>query len=51
MGLNTRGFQFGGTVGDKFSFYTSGYENQAVFPSIIIKTMLIADGLCTRPEL
>lgn len=29
--LNTRGFQIGGTVGDKFSFYTSGYENQAVF--------------------
>ncbi|MBD1394458.1 gliding motility protein RemB [Mucilaginibacter sp. ZB1P21] len=33
LGLNTRGFQFGGTVGSKFSFYTSGYENQAVFPS------------------
>lgn len=33
IGLNTRGFQFGGTVGDKFSFYTSGYENQAAFPN------------------
>ncbi|MBK0378321.1 gliding motility protein RemB [Mucilaginibacter segetis] len=33
LGVNTRGFQFGGTVGDKFYFYTSGYENQAVFPS------------------
>jgi hypothetical protein len=33
LGVNTRGYQFGGTVGDKFSFYTSGYENQAVFPS------------------
>jgi len=29
--LNTRGFQFGGNVGKQFSFYTSGYENQAVF--------------------
>jgi hypothetical protein len=29
--LNTRGYQFGGTVGDKFSFYTSGYENQGQF--------------------
>ncbi|MFD0767073.1 gliding motility protein RemB [Mucilaginibacter lutimaris] len=33
IGLNTRGFQFGGTVGTKFSFYTSGYENQAAFPN------------------
>lgn len=33
--LNTRGFQIGGTVGDKFSFYTSGYENQAVFPDYL----------------
>jgi hypothetical protein len=32
IGLNTRGFQFGGTVGTKFSFYTSGFENQAAFP-------------------
>jgi hypothetical protein len=29
--LNTRGFQFGGNVGEKFSFYTSAYENQGVF--------------------
>ena len=29
--LNTRGYQVGGTVGKKFSFYTSGYENQGVF--------------------
>ncbi|RXF69349.1 gliding motility protein RemB [Arcticibacter tournemirensis] len=29
---NTRGYQFGGTVGKKFSFYTSGYENQGKFP-------------------
>ena len=32
IGINTRGFQFGGTVGTKFSFYTSAYENQASFP-------------------
>ncbi|MBL4675202.1 MAG: gliding motility protein RemB, partial [Mucilaginibacter sp.] len=32
IGTNTRGFQLGGTVGTKFSFYTSGYENQAAFP-------------------
>ena len=30
--INTRGYQFGGTVGDKFFFYTSGYENQGKFP-------------------
>jgi hypothetical protein len=29
--LNTRGYQFGGTVGNKFYFYTSGYENQGKF--------------------
>ncbi|MDQ1141152.1 hypothetical protein [Pedobacter agri] len=26
--LNTRGYQVGGTIGNKFSFYTSGFENQ-----------------------
>ncbi|MXV51731.1 gliding motility protein RemB [Pedobacter sp. HMF7647] len=30
--LNTRGFQAGGSIGKKFSFYTSGYENQASAP-------------------
>ncbi|MDT3401759.1 gliding motility protein RemB [Mucilaginibacter terrae] len=29
--LNTRGYQLGGTIGNKFYFYSSGYENQAVF--------------------
>ncbi|MCR8558293.1 capsule assembly Wzi family protein [Mucilaginibacter sp. BJC16-A38] len=29
--INTRGFQFGGTVGDKFFFYTSGFENSGKF--------------------
>lgn len=31
--INTRGFQFGGTVGKNFYFYTRAYENQAVFPA------------------
>ncbi len=31
--LNSRGFQFGGTVGTKFSFYTSGFEDQGKFPT------------------
>jgi hypothetical protein len=30
--VNTRGYQIGGTVGNKFYFYTSGYEDQANFP-------------------
>lgn len=30
-GLNTRGYQLGGTVGSKFYFYSSGFENQGVF--------------------
>jgi hypothetical protein len=29
--LNTRAFQLGGTIGSKFSFYTSSYENQGKF--------------------
>lgn len=33
--LNTRGFQIGGNVGEKFSFYTSGFENQGVFAKYI----------------
>ena len=33
--LNTRGYQVGGTIGSKFYFYTSGYENQAVFADYI----------------
>jgi prepilin-type processing-associated H-X9-DG protein len=35
--INTRGYQFGGTIGNKFSFYTSGYENQGKFPSYLDK--------------
>lgn len=30
--INTRGYQLGGTIGSKFYFYSSGYENQARFP-------------------
>jgi len=33
--LNTRGFQLGGTISDKFFFYTSAYENQGVFPAYV----------------
>jgi hypothetical protein len=29
--MNTRGYQVGGTIQEKFSFYTSGFENQARF--------------------
>ena len=29
--INTRGFQLGGTIGSKFSFYSSGFENSAKF--------------------
>jgi hypothetical protein len=33
--LNTRGFQVGGTIGTKFFFYTSAYENQGTFPTYL----------------
>jgi hypothetical protein len=29
--INTRGFEIGGTIGSKFFFYTSAYENQGKF--------------------
>lgn len=29
--MNTRGYQLGGTIGSKFFFYTSGFENQGKF--------------------
>ncbi|RYD80086.1 MAG: gliding motility protein RemB [Sphingobacteriales bacterium] len=32
---NTRGFQIGGNVGEKFSFYANAYENQGVFANYI----------------
>lgn len=35
--LNTRGYQFGGTIGKKFSFYSSGFENQARFNNYLTK--------------
>ncbi|MET3980769.1 hypothetical protein ABIB62_003372 [Mucilaginibacter sp. UYP25] len=47
IGLNTRGFQFGGTIGTKFSFYTSAYENQAAFPNYytaFVKTIDFVPG-------
>jgi hypothetical protein len=33
--LNSRGYQLGGTIGKNFSFYSSGWENQAVFPEYL----------------
>jgi hypothetical protein len=33
--LNTRGYQIGGTIGSKFYFHSSGYENQGVLPNYI----------------
>lgn len=33
--LNTRGYQVGGTLGKNFSFYTSGFEDQGVFPNYV----------------
>lgn len=35
--LNTRGYQIGGNIGKKFSFYTSGFENQARFSDYLTK--------------
>lgn len=45
--LNTRGFQAGGTIGKKFSFYTSGFENQGKFANYynsFIDTQLVVPG-------
>jgi hypothetical protein len=44
--LNTRGFQAGINIGSKFTFYTSGYENQAVFPAYL-NTYINQIGLVT----
>ncbi|SMO61597.1 hypothetical protein [Solitalea koreensis] len=33
--LNTRGFYLGGSIGKNFSFYTTFYENQGVFPAYV----------------
>ncbi|MES2828426.1 MAG: gliding motility protein RemB [Bacteroidota bacterium] len=32
---NTRGFQIGGTIGKKFSFYTNAFENQGIFANYL----------------
>ncbi|MBE7176218.1 MAG: gliding motility protein RemB [Mucilaginibacter polytrichastri] len=45
--LNTRGYQIGLNIGDKFSLYTSGYENQAVFAPYVqdfISTYKVVPG-------
>jgi len=41
--VNTRGYQFGGTVGNNFYFYTSGYENQAKFPTYYMNYANVAN--------
>ncbi|RKR84998.1 hypothetical protein BDD43_5254 [Mucilaginibacter gracilis] len=33
--INTRGYQIGGTIGSKFFFYTSGFENQGKFANYV----------------
>lgn len=46
--LNTRGYQIGGNIGKKFSFYTSGFENQARFNNYLtnyINTNNIIPGM------
>lgn len=35
--LDSKAFQFGGTIGSKFSFYTSAFENQGEFPAYLQK--------------
>jgi hypothetical protein len=35
--LNTRGYQIGGTIGSKFYFYSSGYEDQGRFDNYVHK--------------
>jgi len=46
--MNTRGFAIQGNIGSKFSFYTSGYENQAKFPEYLtsfINTHKVIPGI------
>ncbi|MFD1258896.1 gliding motility protein RemB [Mucilaginibacter terrae] len=44
--INTRGYQLGATIGKKFSFYSSGYENQAVFADYL-DTYINQTGIVT----
>lgn len=44
--INTRGYQIGGTIGSKFYFYSSGYEDQAKFPSYL-DTYINQTGIVT----
>ncbi len=41
--LNTRGYQLGGTVGDKFFFYSSGYENSSKVPTYLYNVIKSID--------
>ena len=38
--LNTRGFQVGGSIGEKFSFYLNGFENQGKFADYVTDFMI-----------
>lgn len=45
--VNTRGFEFTGTIGKNLVFYTRFYENQAVFPEYLsnyVKENLVVPG-------
>lgn len=53
--INTRGFQAGVTIKDKFTFYASAFENQAVFPEYLdayVRTNRVMPGQSTveHPE-
>lgn len=52
--LNTRGFQIGGSIGNKFSFYTSGFENQGRFAdyysALIDKTTIVPGQAYNRNQ-
>ena len=41
--LNTRGYQLGGTIGDKFFFYSSGYENSSKVPTYLYNVIKSID--------
>jgi hypothetical protein len=41
--INTRGYQLGGTIGDKFSFYSSGFENSSKVPTYLYNIITALD--------
>jgi hypothetical protein len=44
--INSRGYQLGGTIGKNLYFYSSGFENQAVFPEYL-NTYIKQTGIVT----